>query len=502
MAQSPKKLLSTPRSLIDNSLFQSGIPQRNRRNHRWARIYRLCVGVAALALFVLLGKIINDAFGYIAIADVVDPQSLVTTDGRPVEAQTPAELAALLRDRVDDSGAHYVRTDRLFTVFLHDVVRPDASPRQLRDMTFRDLLDSGQVYPEAWAERTMMDLRLPQTVEKAKRDATARADLALLLQDNLDSKRLADLVFTDIVQFDLKRSWDLIETLTRTEAIEQFVAEEYPDARLEFYSWLNGGFLRSSSSSQALTAGIRVAILGTLWMLVLAIGVSLPLGVGAAIYLEEYARSSNNQSRLLRFVNGFIETNIRNLAGVPSIIYGMLGLAVFVRALEPITSGRIVGVADTDGRTVISAGLTMALLILPVIIINAQEAIRAVPQSVREGSYGLGATRWQTISRQVLPVALPGILTGVILSVSRAIGETAPLVVVGAATTIFIDPTGPFSKFTVLPIQIFRWAADPRQGFRDAAAATIIVLLTMLIVLNLSAIILRNYYSNKNRKLT
>jgi phosphate transport system permease protein len=143
----------------------------------------------------------------------------------------------------------------------------------------------------------------------------------------------------------------------------------------------------------------------------------------------------------------------------------------------------------------------MALLILPVIIINAQEAIRAVPQSVREGSYGLGATKWQTIQKQVLPVALPGILTGVILSISRAIGETAPLVVVGAATTIFIDPNGPFSKFTVLPIQIYRWTADPRPGFQDAAAATIIVLLALLIALNASAIVLRNYYSNKNRRL-
>ena len=143
----------------------------------------------------------------------------------------------------------------------------------------------------------------------------------------------------------------------------------------------------------------------------------------------------------------------------------------------------------------------MALLILPVIIINAQEAIRAVPQSIREASYGLGGTKWQTISRQVLPTSLPGILTGVILSVSRAIGETAPLVVVGAATTIFIDPSGPFSKFTVLPIQIYRWTADPRTGFQDAAAATIIILLTMLISLNALAIILRNHFSARNRKL-
>ena len=347
----------------------------------------------------------------------------------------------------------------------------------------------------------MLDLRMPQNIERAQRDNVARADLTMLLQENLDETQLIELVFSDIVQFDLKRSWNFIESLTQETEIRQIVAEEYPDARLEFYSWLNANFLRSPSSSQALTAGIRVAIFGTLWMLIISLGVSMPLGVGAAIYLEEYAHTSSSPSRIIRFINGFIETNIRNLAGVPSIIYGMLGLAVFVRALEPLTSGRVIGMTEGDGRTILSAGLTMALLILPVIIINAQEAIRAVPQSVREGSYGLGATHWQTISRQVLPVALPGILTGVILSVSRAIGETAPLVVVGAATVVFTNPTGPFSKFTVLPIQIFRWTADPRAGFQDAAAATIVVLLAMLIALNATAIILRNYYSSKNRKL-
>ena len=256
----------------------------------------------------------------------------------------------------------------------------------------------------------------------------------------------------------------MIESLTQRGRIQRIAAEEYPNAHLEFYSWINGDFLSTPISNQALTTGICVAILGSLWMLLIAISVSLPLGVGAAIYLEEYARDGRH-GRLLRTVNNFIETNIRNLAGVPSIIYGMLGLAVFVRALEHITNGGFMGMTDSDGRTILSAGMTMALLILPVIIINAQEAIRAMPHSIREASYGLGGTKWQTISRQVLPTSLPGILTGIILSVSRAIGETAPLVVVGAATTIFIDPNGPFSKFTVLPIQIYRWTSDPRPGF-------------------------------------
>lgn len=186
---------------------------------------------------------------------------------------------------------------------------------------------------------------------------------------------------------------------------------------------------------------------------------------------------------------------------MPSIIYGMLGLAVFVRALEPITSGAAFGTIDAgntaNGRTVLSAGLTLALLILPIIIISAQESIRAVPSSLRNASYGLGATKWQTIWNHVLPNALPGILTGTILSMSRAIGETAPLVVVGASTFITADPTGPFSKFTVLPIQIFQWTTRPQSVFRNIAAAAIIILLILLILLNATAVYIRNRQSKK-----
>ena len=194
-----------------------------------------------------------------------------------------------------------------------------------------------------------------------------------------------------------------------------------------------------------------------------------------------------------------IQTNISNLAGVPSIIYGMLGLAVFVRMLEAVTSGRLLGaVADpttANGRTIISAGLTLGLLILPLIILNAQEAIRTVPRSLRQASFGIGATRWQTIWHHVLPGAIPGILTGTILAVSRAIGETAPLVVIGASTFIVQDPSGPFSKFTTLPIQIYQWTARPQEEFRNLAAAAILVLLVLLITLNATAVILRNRYA-------
>jgi phosphate transport system permease protein len=172
-------------------------------------------------------------------------------------------------------------------------------------------------------------------------------------------------------------------------------------------------------------------------------------------------------------------------------------LAVFVRALGDITSGAFLGVTDSNGRTVLSAGLTMALLILPVLIINAQEAIRAVPSSIREASFGLGATQWQTVWKQVLPAAVPGILTGVILAMSRAIGETAPLIVVGASTFIGVDPNGPFSKFTVVPIQIYQWTSRAELVFKNTAAAAIIVLLVLLLTLNATAIILRQYYRRK-----
>jgi phosphate transport system permease protein len=195
--------------------------------------------------------------------------------------------------------------------------------------------------------------------------------------------------------------------------------------------------------------------------------------VGAAIYLQEYAR----KTRLTRI----IETNISNLAGVPSIVYGILGLALFVRALQL-------------DRSLISGALTMSLLILPIIIISSQEAILAVPNSIREASYALGATKWQTIRHHVLPNALPGILTGNILALSRAIGETAPLIMIGALTFIAFTPTSPRDPFTVLPIQIFNWVSRPQEEFRFLAAAGIIVLLVFLLAMNAAAILLRNKY--------
>ncbi|MCX7607894.1 MAG: phosphate ABC transporter permease PstA, partial [Anaerolineales bacterium] len=278
----------------------------------------------------------------------------------------------------------------------------------------------------------------------------------------------------------------------RQDEIRARVAEEFPEAELRFMSWLTVDTIRRPQSSEALLAGMRTAILGSLWTIMITILVAFPLGVSAAIYLEEYAQDN--------WINRLIRTNINNLAGVPSIIYGMLGLAIFVRSLEKLTSGAVFGLVDpttANGRTILSAALTLALLILPLIIINAQEAIRAVPQSLRRASLGLGATKWQTVWWHVLPNALPGILTGTILAVSRAIGETAPLVVVGASTAITFDPTSPFSKFTTLPIQIYQWTARPQGEWRHLAAAAIIVLLTLLLTLNATAILLRNRFTKR-----
>jgi phosphate transport system permease protein len=243
------------------------------------------------------------------------------------------------------------------------------------------------------------------------------------------------------------------------------------------WSHLDSDFLTRFTSRIPSRAGIKAALFGTLWVVSLTTLIAVPVGIAAAIYLEEY---TTRKTKLTEF----IQVNISNLAGVPSIVYGLLGLALFVRffALD---------------RSVIAGALTMCLLILPTVIIVSQEALRAVPRSYREGSLALGATQWQTIRRQVLPSALPGILTGVILSVSRAMGETAPLITIGAVTYIASTPEKLSDKFTVLPIQIFDWSSRPQTGFHDAAAGAILVLLIALLTLNSLAIFLRNRARSK-----
>jgi len=328
--------------------------------------------------------------------------------------------------------------------------------------------------------------------------AVLKANLSAGAYKKLDNEKpmegrskevLYTLVLERLVQVDTKQTWSMTESILDGNKIKADVAKKYPDAQLEFRSWLKPVFLTTPMSSKAEFAGVRTAILGSLWMVGIAILFALPIGTGAAIYLQEYATKN--------FLSRIIQTNINNLAGVPSIVYGMLGLAIFVRALEPLTSGSVFGITDANGRTILSAGLTMGLLVLPLIIINGQEAIKAVPDSLRQAAFGVGATRWQTIWHHVLPNALPGILTGSILAVSRAIGETAPLIIVGASTFISLDPDGPFSKFTALPIQIYQWTTRAQPEFHSIAAGAIIVLLVLLLTLNATAVIIRNRVQRK-----
>jgi len=307
-----------------------------------------------------------------------------------------------------------------------------------------------------------------------------------------DAANIYDLIQEYVISPEVVESWNFYDSLTRKDEILVLMQERYPNAELQFLSWVNWDFVRSQQSSHPEIAGVRTAILGSVWTISIAIFFSLPVGVAAAVYLQEYAADN--------FINRIIQTNINNLAGVPSIIYGILGLAIFVRAFAAFTSGIAFGAADpstANGRTIISAGLTLGVLVLPLIIINAQEAIKAVPNSLREASFGIGATRWETVWSHVLPNAVAGILTGSILAVSRAIGETAPLVVIGASTFIQVDPEGPFSKFTTLPAQIYQWTVRPQGAFHNIAAAASLVLLILLLTLNATAIVLRNRYSRR-----
>ncbi len=243
-------------------------------------------------------------------------------------------------------------------------------------------------------------------------------------------------------------------------------------------SRLSWQFLTNIASRRPEQAGVYHALAGSIWILVLTAALALPIGVASAIYLEEYG----SRSRLARL----IEINIANLAAVPSIIYGLLGLGVFVRFMGM-------------GRSVMAGACTLALLALPVVILSTREALRTVPGSIREGSYALGATKWQTIWYQVLPMAMPGVLTGLILAVSRAIGETAPLITIGALTYIPFAPDGLWSPFTVLPIQIFNWVSRPQADFKVNAAAAILVLLALLLTMNAVAIFLRDRLQRQER---
>jgi phosphate transport system permease protein len=248
------------------------------------------------------------------------------------------------------------------------------------------------------------------------------------------------------------------------------------DVILTATPWLDAQFVRSFPSSTPGEAGIWSPLIGTLWLMGLTALISVPLGVASALYLEEYAQ----EGWFLRL----IQVNIANLAGVPSVVYGILGLALFVRFAA-------------FGNSLLAGALTLSLLILPIIIISTQEALRSIPSGIRESAFALGATRWQVIYSHVLPMAAPGIMTGVILALSRAIGETAPLILVGALTFVPFVPRGAMDQFTALPIQIFNWTARPQDEFRGLAAAAIVILMILLFTMNLTAILLRNYFEER-----
>ncbi|OHX51907.1 phosphate ABC transporter, permease protein PstA [Planococcus salinarum] len=241
-------------------------------------------------------------------------------------------------------------------------------------------------------------------------------------------------------------------------------------------SHLSIDFLTNFASRFPAEAGIKAALVGSIWLMLVVAPTSIILGVGSAIYLEEYAGKNR--------ITTFIQMNISNLAGVPSVVFGLLGLTIFVRALAL-------------GNSILAAGFTMSLLILPVIIVASQEAIRSVPGELRDASYGMGATKWQTIVRIILPAAIPGILTGSILALSRAIGETAPLIVVGVPVIIQFLPEGVMDTFTALPMQIYDWSSRPQQEFQQVAAAGIIVLMSVLLLMNSVAVFIRNKFEKR-----
>jgi phosphate transport system permease protein len=460
--------IETAAALKDDAAFRRGLQARNLRGGIWGALF-LGANIFALVMLALLFiNIINQTAGYVVYQYVTNPK---TISDKPLNELTEAELVNAIGTNLSAGRARVLVRDNLLGKNIDAAKISGATA-----LTVGELMGS-RPYPPELKDVQFTKLTPPQS--------------AAILDANLNRDQLLRIVTRDVLQPKAVLSWPLFYSLTQQGAIREEAARKFPEGDLQFRSWLSLELLTNDLTAEPATTGLRIALVGSLWIIILTILIALPLGVGASVYLEEYAAKNR--------INAIIETNIRNLAGVPSIIYGMLGLAVFARTLEVLTSGRFVGITDSNGRTIISAAFTMALLILPVVIINGQEAIRAVPYSIREASYGVGATKWQTTWRQVLPAAIPGILTGLILSISRAIGETAPLLVVGGLTFMTIDPNGPFSKFSVVPIQIYSWTGDSNQQFKNVAAGSIIVLLALLLTLNLIAITIRQRFSRKLR---
>lgn len=484
-------------SRTQNNPFRDTIQGRQMRARLmyWHFLGAIIIGL--VMLIALTWNVVKTTFTLAGVSNSVDP--MLITNGRELGDLSKEELGDLLYAYTEGSEGDEVkyvsgrRARTLIQVWVWGVNERFANENARTPI-----------------KETLGD-RVPDSVDGnlTYRDlADNPAAVRDLLIDNVSSIDLETIIITEIVKPRVVKIWTLDRGLFDRDQIEDELAmlniayreqaeEEgaiWNDAELEWRSWLSPAFLQRTLVFDAELTGMRNAILGTLWIIGFTALIAFPIGIGAAIYLEEYAGDT--------WINRVIQTNIDNLAGVPSIIYGLLGVAIFVRSLEFYTSGRFVGIGDpttANGRTVISAAFTMALLILPIIIINSQEAIQAVQSSIRLASFGLGATKWQTVSRQVLPSAMPGILTGTILAVSRAIGETAPLLVVGGIVFITQNPQGPFSRFTALPLQIYYWTGRPRDADKSVAAGVIIILLVILLMLNSTAIFLRGYFEKKLR---
>jgi len=281
--------------------------------------------------------------------------------------------------------------------------------------------------------------------------------------NNLQKNRLKDTIF---------KYWGIFCTLIGLVLLTIFIG----DILIDGLARIDWSFITNLPSRKAEKSGIYTALMGSIWILILTAIIAFPMGVAAGIYLEEYGKKN-------KFA-GLLEINISNLAGVPSIIYGLLGLEVFVRIMDL-------------GASVLAGSLTLSLLILPIIIVATREAVKAVPSSIKDASYALGASKWQTIWYQILPASGGGILTGVILALSRAVGETAPLIVVGALAYVPFAPQNPMDDFSVLPIQIFNWISRPQHGFIENAAAAIIILLLITFMMNGIAVYFRNKWQKK-----
>lgn len=401
-----------------NSLLKADEKEQLRTRKRWGRAFKaltiIPVILASILISILFGTLILDSFTWEVVSLNNSGQTFARSEANGFEGVVRLELAAQ-GESTEDINA-----------LLND-------PNELRKFKARNRVELVYV-PEVASEESGW-----RWVVTNSRD-------------------------------DIEENFGLLEARGELEALASNLKE---NELLYMNPWFDFSFFGRNNSGRAWLAGLQTALAGSLWVIGLVILISLPIGVGTALYLEEYAPKN-------RFAD-FLEVNLRNLAGVPSIVYGILGLYAFVRLMHL-------------GPTILAAALTLSLLILPVIVIAAREAIRGVPSSLRQASYGLGATKWQTVSRVVLPYSIAGIVTGVILAVARAIGETAPLLLVGGAGFITQLPNGPLSAYSVMPTQIYSWIGAPQTAFDNTAAAGIISLLIVLILLYAVAFFIRRRF--------